>query len=520
MTIKFSNITKMFDGRILYSDATFSIKSHEKIGLIGQNGVGKTTLMNIIYGIEAVQKGKVTISSDTRIGYLNQMDIYSTQCVREILTSNFSYMKDIESNLHSIEKRMQNVADEELTSLLSEYQRMLDLFDSYGGYNYEVAYSEFISLFGMNEFINRNYSELSGGQKQYVRLCLCLFGDYNILLLDEPTSFLDDKKRHWLEVFIKQSSKTFLIVSHDNSFISNICNGYLDIDNCEIKLYKGTYEEYANQKNDYIALQKQRNTTATNKILLLQESLKNQYEWMGKALDKHKHKVVIDRLKREINKQEYKIKKEKSYDFSFALNDKNEFPKTNENILLVELKNICFSYGEKAIISNFSLSIHRQSRILVLGENGVGKTTLLNIIAGKSTPTAGEFFVKKKISTAYVEQSLFCDNLNLVEYYMRVTQLSEYDSKEHIDDLFGIEKNYGKLSCSHLSGGERKRLQIAAYIATQPDLLLLDEPTVSLDEYTVGKLFEMLSKFDGAILIVSHDERLKKMKAFKHIRLI
>ncbi len=179
MLIKAKNISKHFHKKCLYENVSVTINSGEKIAIVGENGSGKTTLLKILYGIEPVDNGYINSSIDTKIGYLSQLDINQCMSVKEIFKNNFSYMQEIEEKLRKLEKSMENAFGNNMENLLEQYQKYLDMFEAYGGYELEKTYKEFISIFEIDKFINMKYSELSGGQKQYIRLCLILFGEYN-----------------------------------------------------------------------------------------------------------------------------------------------------------------------------------------------------------------------------------------------------------------------------------------------------------------------------------------------------
>ena len=514
MLIKAKNISKHFHKKCLYENVSVTINSGEKIAIVGENGSGKTTLLKILYGIEPVDNGYINSSIDTKIGYLSQLDINQCISVKEIFKNNFSYMQEIEEKLRKLEKSMENAFGNNMENLLEQYQKYLDMFEAYGGYELEKTYKEFISIFEIDKFINMKYSELSGGQKQYIRLCLILFGEYNLIFLDEPTSFLDSRKTLWLKNYVQKSSKAFLIVSHDVGFISQLCTKYFDIDNFRIDVYYGSYDTYIRSKHAHLTKQAQKNTTASNKIALLSDSICKQRKWMTTAEDKHKHKVLIDRLKRDLKKETEKIVHRQKTAFNFPITGQGDRSSSENKNVLIQLNNISVVLGEKLILSKISLTVCSGMHLIIYGENGVGKTTLLNIISQRIEPYSGTLYVDKKASLMYAEQGFIDDNITCADYFSSVTGLSKYQCKEHIDELFGLEADYGNMNLRLLSGGEKKRLQIGACVIRNPDIILLDEPTISLDEHSVSILFDMLKDYKGTIIVASHDTRFKEIEGF------
>ncbi len=513
MLIKTRKISKYFYNKCLYKNVSVTINRGDKICLVGENGSGKTTLFKILYGIESVDSGHIDRSIEANIGYLSQLDINQTESIKDMLENSFSYIHKIEEELHMLENNMGDVSVNS-DNLLEAYQNCLDIFETYGGYEYEKSYKEFINIFGIDNLLDRKYSELSGGQKQYIRLCLILFGKNNLIFLDEPNSYLDNKKTIWLKNYIKNSSKAFLITSHDVDFISKICTKYFDIHSFQVHVYYGNYDSYIQSKREHLSIQAQKNTTAINKVNLLKDTIYKQYKWMDSAEDKHKHKVVIDRLKRELKKETDKIVYEKKSAHKIpTLEHKNSLSSEDKNIL-VKFDDISVVLGEKMVLSKVNLTVHSRMHLIILGENGTGKTTFLNIIAKKLEPYSGMLYVKKKLSLAYVEQGFIDDNMTCMDYLSSATGLSIYQSKDYIDELFGAETDYSNVNLRLLSGGEKKRLQIGASVIQNPDIILLDEPTVSLDEYTVSMLLEVLENFNGAVIVASHDARFKNVKGF------
>jgi len=427
--------------------------------------------------------------------------------VQELLNLPFFQVLEIQKMLREIEGEM---AEEgvDLEKKMNQYSHLYDQFESMGGYEYIKLQEEFIQVFNLNNKLTRHYCGLSGGEKQYIRLALTVFSHSELIILDEPLTFLDAKKAKWLKNYLVDSSKTYLIVSHNSKFVDAFSTKIFDIDNGIIKVYQGSYLDYLEKKSQYEQREKQGNKTIDLIVEKKKETLEKKYEWIKKAENKHQHAVLIRRLERDIKKlqnQKTKFEARKEYDFRNNLESvtTNDFKKE----IYLDIVDLKHEFGCRLLYKELHLKLYSTDRILISGENGSGKTTLLKIIEGSILPSKGEIFRNPNVRMKYISQEVIFndENVTVLDYCKKITRVGDVILEDAIDSLYGDEEF--RLKRLHmLSGGERKRLQIFSEILLGFDLLLIDEPTTYMDEHSKLKIVSLLNDFQGCIILVSHDE--------------
>ena len=493
--VKFQNVSFSFGADVILNDVNFQINSGEKVGIVGNNGAGKTTLFRMITGELFSNSGEVIKGKDAAIGYMEQHPL--TNCTETL----FNEMDKAFSEIHSIRHEMERIEEEmvkenaDLERLTTYYGNLQETFEKKGGYQLEYKISRILLGIGFKkEDYNRNIAEFSGGEKNRVHLAKLLLAEPDILLLDEPTNHLDIEGINWLENFLTQWEKTIVIISHDRYFLDKVTNRTLELENHEIKSYRGNYSAYIRQKTEQIALQEKMYTLQKADIEKKQEFIRRNIA--GQKTKQAKSRIIELEKMKKIAPPAHKI----HYQLFFP-----EGQRGGNDVLHIEDLNK--SFGERKIISSFNYLVRKGDKVGIVGANGSGKTTLLKMIIGKLSQDSGSIVLGSHIDVGYFSQNLENQNpentiieevwqadpkKTMQEMRSFLAQFLFYD-----EDVFDVIKN--------LSGGERSRVELAKLILSGINFLILDEPTNHLDIFAKMALEESLSAFTGTILVVSHD---------------
>jgi len=455
MNITFDNVTFKYIERKILDSASFSITENDKVGVVGVNGTGKSTILKLILDIEKPISGTIIKSGGIRINYLPQ-------------DPKFDVNKKLIDIIMEDSKPDNPILDYEAKSILSKMG-----FDD-------------------SEITTANFS---GGQLKRVALAKVLVTPCDFLVLDEPTNHLDNELITWLEKYLIKFKKGIFMVTHDRYFLQRVCNKMLELDFGKTYLYEANYDKFLELKAERLALEK----AAEKK---LKSILKSEAEWMNRGVEarRTKSKSRIERFN-ELSKIEFN--EEKTMEFSSISSRLGK--------KLISLKSISKSYGDKLLFDNFSFDLNRDDIIGVVGDNGAGKTTLFKILMGEVLPDSGEVIKGETLKIGY-----FSQHLELIDPEIRVIDyIKEYKSNiETLDGtisasdllerfLFDSNLQYSKVKM--LSGGEKRRLQLVKVLISNPNMLLFDEPTNDLDIYTLELLEDYLMSFKGPIMVVSHD---------------
>lgn len=455
MVITFDNVQFKYIERKILDNASCSITDNDKIGIVGVNGTGKTTLLKLIVGEEVPQGGKIIKSGGMIINYLPQDPKFP----------NDVSLLDIVMSASTIEHP---IKDYEAKSILSKLG-----FDDY------------------NMFANN----LSGGQLKRLALCKVLVSYCDLLILDEPTNHLDSELIVWLEKYLIKFKKGLLMVTHDRYFLQRVCNKMMELDFGKIYLYEANYEKFLELKALRIAEEE-------NLKRKLKSILKAETEWMNRSVEarRTKSKSRIERF-------------EKLSKIDFNEKETMEFTSITTRLgkKLINMKNGCKAYGENVLFNDFSFDLQRNDIIGIVGENGAGKTTLFKILMGIETLDSGELILGETLNIGYFSQHMdvIDPDIRVIDYIKDEQNIIEtLDGKITASELlerflFNSELQYSKVKM--LSGGEKRRLQLVKVLMKNPNLLIFDEPTNDLDLYTLEILEDYLLSFKGPILTVSHD---------------
>lgn len=499
-----NNLNKSFGIDSILENVNFTVNEYDKIGIIGVNGTGKTTLFKIISGIYGYDSGDIYTSKDCEIGYLEQnTNFHSENTILEEVLEVFKdviemekYLRDLE---HKISEESSNTNSTTLEKLMNEYSNKLEAFSDMNGYGYKSEAKGVLKGLGFSdEDMDKPISILSGGEKTRVLLGKLLLKKPTLLLLDEPTNHLDSEAIEWLEVFLKQYKGTVILISHDRYFLDQVLNRIFEIHNKKLKTYNGNYSDFIKAS----AIEKE---LELKKFEDQQKDIKKQEESIErlKAFGREKHLKRARSKEKALAKVDVLDKPE-----AYRKKAKIEFnPSVTSGNDVLQLRDISMGYGERILFKDLNLDIYRGEKVALIGANGIGKSTLFKIIMNEVTPLSGDIKFGTNVNVSYFHQeqkTLNLDNTIIDEIWEDNKQLTQTSLRTMLGAfLFEGEEVFKKIST--LSGGERARVAILKLILSNANLLLLDEPTNHLDIDSKEVLEEALSSYTGTIFTISHD---------------
>ncbi|UAL45673.1 ABC-F family ATP-binding cassette domain-containing protein [Sutcliffiella horikoshii] len=490
------DLSKSYVEKVLLGNASFSIQEKERVGLIGVNGTGKSTLLKIIAGLETPDAGTITTSNDYTIGFLSQQpELNETFSVMEQIFSKDSNTNNVIRQYEKFLVQIQaDPLNEKLQDQLAKLQSQMDQLQAWDASSNAKA---ILNKLGITD-TNQQISNLSGGQKKRVALSQTLVEAADLLILDEPTNHLDFEAIEWLEDYLSKYQGAVLLVTHDRYFLDKVTNKIFELHNGSIYTYSGNYGDYLEAKA--IRQEEELKVEAKQKSLYRQE-----LEWMRKG------------AKARTTKQKARIKRFEDLDEKVSSSTS-----TGELELLtgsarlgkkvMEIEDVSLQFESKVILKNVSLLIKQKDRVGIVGPNGVGKSTLLNIFAQKISPDHGKVDIGLTVKLGYYTQEQQEMNLDqrMIEYIKEEAEVIKGEDGQHISasqllERFLFPPHSHGTPIRKLSGGERKRLYLLRILMSQPNVLLLDEPTNDLDTETLTILEGYLEEFPGVVITVSHD---------------
>ena len=501
--ISFSNVTKYYSLNMILDHVTFQINKGEKVALVGSNGVGKTTIFKLILKEEEATKlpkedkaGEISILSGIKIGYLNQdaiSDVNNT--VKEELELPFI---DIKKKIKEYERMGASINENTSFEEIEKYNELFEELNASGAFNIENKIEEYLSRFRFpKEFINEKIKLLSGGERMKVAFIKLLLVDYDVLLLDEPTNHLDISTIEWLENFLKDFTGTILFISHDRYFLNTLATKILDLENHKVTTYNMNYDNYLKEKEinyQNMLAQYEKEEEEMERLKKFIEFYMPKPRFVGRAKDRV-HKLE----KLEANHIEKPTRENKNIKFHIeGSNLKNKG--------LISFENVSAGY-DKALFPPFSFTLYGKDRLAVIGDNGIGKTTLIKSILHELPLKSGEVKYLRELKIGYIKQ-------NDYEFVSKDTCLdylrSKYPNKLERElrtalGRFLFRKEDVFKNCTLLSNGERMRLVLCDLSLSEYDVLILDEPTNHLDLVTKECLLTTLKEYQGAIIFISHD---------------
>ena len=496
MLIECSNITKSFQGIPLLKDITFKTDDHDKIAIIGVNGAGKTTILKIISGEEEYDGGNLFCNKDLSLGYLKQQhDLNMDKTVYDIGLDVFTPLIAIENRLRELETMMTNDYSEKI---LSEYDRLTHEFQEHDGYSYPSKLTGVLKGLGFSEEeMNFKVSMLSGGQKTRLALAKMLLQEPKLLLLDEPTNHLDNMAISFLENYLKNYPHAVIIVSHDRYFIDQVSNKIIEIENGKSKTYKCKYNEYSVLKKKQRAVDLKHYLNQQKEIKRIQQSIDtlksyNREKQVKRAESKEKQLAKMERIERPENLPD-----------TITINFK---PKRESGFDVLKIENLAVKFDE-ILFKNINIEIKKQERVALIGDNGIGKTTLFRTILNESIPSQGKIKFGSKVDLAYYDQehqTLSMGKTIFNEISDNFPKMTNTEIRNSLA-LFNFKGEDVFKEISLLSGGEKGRVVLTEILLKQANFLILDEPTNHLDIASKEVLEDALNQFDGTIFFISHD---------------
>lgn len=492
--ITFENICKSYSEKKLIENLSFGINDGEKIGLIGVNGTGKSTLLKIVAGAEEIDSGKITKANRVRIEYLPQSPDYDENAtvleqVFKAESKELNLLGRYQDLLKKLEKEYSDKTNEELIKVQEQIDTM-NLWDL------ENDAKAVLTKLGIDNF-DQKVSELSGGQKKRISLASALITPCELLVLDEPTNHLDSDTIDWLEEYLNSRKGSLLMITHDRYFLDRVTNRILELDKGRLFSYEGNYTLFLEKKMERLQLESSMEDKRQNLI-------RNELKWVkrGARARTTKQKARLQRFDELVNREV--IKEDEKIDISVASSRLGK--------KIIEIKNISKSFDGKKVIDDLEYTLARTDRIGIVGKNGLGKSTLINILNGKLQPDSGTIEIGEtvKIGCFSQDDSHMEPSMKAIDYIKEESDYITTADGTKITASMMCERFLFNGTLQHtmiekLSGGERRRLHLLRVLMGAPNVLLLDEPTNDLDIETLSRLEDYLDEFDGVVITVSHD---------------
>jgi ATP-binding cassette subfamily F protein uup len=486
--LQVENLSRSYGEKNLFQNISFVINQYQKVALIAKNGTGKSTLLNIIAGLDPSDSGSVRFFNDVSIGYLKQDP--------ELNEFNTVFDEVYESS-NEIHRVIMNYEKTILGSDKSEIQKAIERMDSVDGWEYEIRVKQILSKLKITN-LEQKISELSGGQRKRIALAKTLITQPSFLILDEPTNHLDIEIIEWLEEYLSQPQITLFMITHDRYFLDQVCDEILELDEASLYRYKGNYSYFVEK-------QAERKENQSKEIEKARNLLRKEQEWM------------IRMPKARTTKAKARI--DSFYDLKSIAGNRVREEKINMDVgtrrmgkKILEMRQVSFSWGDIQILKDFFYTFKRNEKIGFVGNNGSGKSTFLEIITGKLKPAGGRIEKGETITFGHYRQEgiSFNENSRIIDLVREIAEIVTLSNGDTISAaaflnyfLFPYSSHYQLVS--KLSGGERRRLYLVTVLMQNPNFLILDEPTNDLDIFTLAILEEYLASFKGCVIIVTHD---------------
>lgn len=498
-----NKLQKYYGANMVLEDVTFEVQTGEKVGIVGGNGCGKSTLLKILVGIEGHESGTIAIKKNSTLGYLEQMPVYPESFkVIDVLNTAFERVDSLQREMKELEEQLSSSNEANMEKLLNSYSKIQVVYESLGGYEKEEKLSKVCVGLKINEdFKNKLFSELSGGEKTTVILGKILLQNPDILLLDEPSNHLDLETMEWLEAYLKEYKGIVIIVSHDRYFLDNVVTKIIEIEDMTAKSYYGNYTSFTKEKERQLNLQMEAFLDQQKKIKAIEKSIAQLREW-GKNGDNtkfFKRAASMEKMLNKLQRIDKPVLERQNINMSV-----NTGERAGDNVVII--KELCKSYGEKILFNKAELLVRNKERVALIGSNGCGKSTLINILLGNLEADKGTATLGSGIKLGYLPQNVIFEeeNKTILETFREDIVITDGKAREYLARyMFYGESVFKKVGA--LSGGERSRLKLAMLMYKEVNFLILDEPTNHLDIDSREELEEFLKDFEGTLLFVSHD---------------
>jgi ATPase subunit of ABC transporter with duplicated ATPase domains len=489
------NLSHGFGDRAIFNDVSFRLLKGEHIGLIGANGEGKSTFMNIITGKLEPDEGKVEWSKRVRVGYLDQhAALKQGMSVRDVLKTAFQYLFDMEAEMNGLFGKMGDASPEELEQLLEETGTLQDALTNNDFYIIDAKVEEVARGLGLDDIgLDRDVHDLSGGQRTKVLLAKLLLEKPDILLLDEPTNYLDEQHIEWLKRYLQNYENAFILISHDIPFLNSVINLIYHMENQELNRYTGDYEEFQKiyeMKKQQLeaAYKKQQQEISELKDFVARNKARVSTRNMAMSRQKKLDKMDVIELAAEKPKPEFRFREART-----------------AGKVIFETKDLVIGYDEP-LSRPLNLRMERGQKIALTGANGIGKTTLLRSILGEIKPISGTVEQGDYLHIGYFEQEMKTSSQNtcIEEVWDEFPSFTQYEIRAALAKC-GLMTKHIESKVSVLSGGEKAKVRLCKLINRDTNLLVLDEPTNHLDVDAKEELKRALKEFKGSILLISHE---------------
>ncbi|MBE5861359.1 MAG: ABC-F family ATP-binding cassette domain-containing protein [Lachnospiraceae bacterium] len=489
------HLTHGFGDRAIFNDVSFRLLKGEHIGLIGANGEGKSTFMNVITGTLQPDEGKIEWAKNVRAGYLDQHTVLTAgQTVRDVLSSAFNFLYDMEAQMNEICEKMGDATPEELEKYMEDLGTIQDLLDAHDFYVIDAKVEEVARALGLTDIgLDRDVTELSGGQRTKVLLGKLLLEKPDILLLDEPTNYLDAEHIAWLTRYLQEYENAFILISHDVPFLNSVVNLIYHVEGQTLTRYVGDYDKfqevYAMKKSQLeAAYNRQQKEIADLKDFVARNKARVSTRNMAMSRQKKLDKMDVIELAAEKPKPEFHFQEART-----------------PGRILFETKDLVIGY-EDPLSSPLNLVVERGNKIVLTGANGIGKTTLLKSLLGLIPPLSGSVEQGDYLEIGYFEQEMSGSGFKscLEELWDEFPSMSQYEVRSALAKC-GLTTKHIESKVKVLSGGEQAKVRLCKLINRPSNLLLLDEPTNHLDVEAKAELRRALEEYKGSILMVCHE---------------
>lgn len=487
--LQVEGLTRRVGDRVLFENLSLGIAEGQRVGLIAKNGTGKTTLLNILCGLDSYDEGSVVFKRDLRVGYLQQSPVYPPDLT--IMEACFWHGNSVTSLIKEYEQCMQTPGNPGL-------EELLDRMDQEKAWDYESRAKQILSKLKILDF-DQKIRHLSGGQLKRVALANILITEPDLLILDEPTNHLDLDMIEWLEKYLSRSSLTLLMVTHDRYFLDRVCTEIFELDNEQIYTYKGSYSYYLEKRQERIDAMNAEIARANNLY-------RTELDWMRRMPCARGHKA---RYRQEAFYELEKVAKRRMNEKSVSLEVKSSYIGSK----IFEAEYISKSFGpDKVILKDFFYTFSRYEKMGIVGNNGTGKSTFIKMLLGEVKPESGRIVVGETVQFGYYSQEglQFDDQMKVIDVVRNVAEYVDLGGGRHLSAMqflqhFMFSPKQQQSYVYKLSGGEKRRLHLCTVLMRNPNFLILDEPTNDLDIVTLQILEEYLQNFKGCVIVVSHD---------------
>ena len=498
LTVK--NMSHGFGDRAIFEDVSFRLLKGEHVGLIGANGEGKSTFMNIITGKLMPDEGKIEWSNRVRVGYMDQhTQLERGKSIKDILREAFKYLFDMELEMNQLYENMGNMNEEEMNKALERTANIQDALDNSGFYIIDVKIEEVAAGLGLKDVgLDRDVSDLSGGQRTKVLLAKLLLEVPDILLLDEPTNYLDEEHIAWLKSYLQSYENAFILISHDIPFLNSVVNVIYHVENRSLTRYTGDYENFmriyeANKRQLEAAYERQQQEIAKLEDFVARNKARVATTGMARSRQKKLDKMERIELAAEKPKPEFNFKQGRT-----------------SSKLIFETRDLVIGYDEP-LSKPLNLLMERGQKIALVGANGLGKSTLLKSLLGIIKPLSGEVEIGEYQQLGYFEQEIKEANYNSVinEIWEEFPGYTQYEVRSALAKC-GLTNKHIESTVCVLSGGEQAKVRLCKLINKETNILILDEPTNHLDVEAKEELKRALKEYKGSILLVCHEPEFYK----------